>query len=576
MKIRPFKVNNRFALKMRRLSKVPVNGRHVFVYYQHCHSKEIILSILGLFLTPFLFAQEVPLQKIDKVNNFTDSVKLAASKLGAFDSRQFVDGALRKRITMDTLAPFESLRFSTLKSQLDSLRNIKSPDTIVSEYLISMKAKSDSLQSLLRLPPQTEEAAHLQQQARDELGKVPAMINENLKLFAEQGANVGQLSGFNLPGSGNLEVPGVGPALPSGGVLEGLGGLSNPSTSITSVPGKLSMPAANITSTNILQAGPVPNSKSFSVPSVPDIKAEVPQVGEVKGELGKVNGVAGEAQLHKKNIKAITSGNLDSLDSKSLEASVASFGDVTDQGSEFADDTRHAEMIKKWNSDPQYKKELAVSAAKEQAINHFAGHEEELKASMDQLSKAKGRVKDAEQVIDLFGKPANPMKDKPFIERLRPGINLQVQWMQLVLLDMNPYLGYRISGNWTAGLGWNERLGFTNANYAFSSSDRIYGPRAFIHYKLKESHFLILSPELMHSSVPAYTVHSGENTSKWVPGLMAGYRREFRYSKKVVGTIQVLYNLAAPMGQSPYASRFNLMFGFEFPLKKKGVSNPKW
>jgi hypothetical protein len=50
---------------------------------------------------------------------------------------------------------------------------------------------------------------------------------------------------------------------------------------------------------------------------------------------------------------------------------------------------------------------------------------------------------------------------------------------------------------------------------------------------------------------------------------MAGYKREFRYSAKVISTVQFLYNLVAPNGQSPYADRINLMFGFEFPLKKK-------
>lgn len=490
------------------------------------------------------------------------------NNLGAFDSRQLVNEPSRTEISVDTLAHFESLNLKALNGQLDSLRNIKSPDTLVSKYLIDMKTKTDSLQSLLRLPPQSQEAARLQQLARDELGKVPAKVNEKLKLFAEQGANVGQLSGLSLPmSSGSFDVAGVVPALPSVGEVPGLGGLSNPSAVITSVTGGLSMPAANIT---IPQANlAVPDSKNVSVPSMPDIQAGVPKAGEVKEQLGKVNSVVGEAQAYKKNIKALTSGNLNSLDSKSLEASVATFGDVPVQGSEFVDATRHAELLKKWNNDPMYKREMALTAAKEGAVNYFAGHEPELKIAMNQLSKAKARAKDAEQVINLFGKAANPMKDKPFIERLRPGINLQIQWMQVVLLDLNPYVGYRISGSWTAGLGWNERLGFSNANYSFSASDRIYGPRAFVHYKLKESHFLILSPELMHSSVPAYTVHSGENTSKWVPGLMAGYRREFRYSNKVMGTVQMLYNIVAPMGQSPYASRFNIMFGFEFPMKKK-------
>ena len=36
-------------------------------------------------------------------------------------------------------------------------------------------------------------------------------------------------------------------------------------------------------------------------------------------------------------------------------------------------------------------------------------------------------VKDAETVVDILKKPANPMRGKPFIERLLPGTSLQFQ-----------------------------------------------------------------------------------------------------------------------------------------------------
>ncbi len=429
---------------------------------------------------------------------------------------------------------------NTIKKHLDSLRAIKSPDTIVSKYLVSMQARSDSLQQLLRLPPQTAEAARLQQRTQEELNRMPAQINEKLKLFSDQGANVGQVSGFSLPGFST--------DLPSQAMQ---------STSLPDVQNA---------------SGAIPGINGPAIPAVPNINTDLPKSVEVAEHLGEVSKAGRQIVEVVKDLKTVTSGNLDSLDTKTVESRLAEVADLPGFSVDLTDAAKQAELLKKWNSDPLYQREMAVTLAKEQAVNHFAGREAQVLAAMEQLDKAKSRVKDVEQVVDLFARPANPMKGKPFIERLRPGINLHLQWNQIVLLDINPYVGYRLSGHFTTGVGWNERVGFSSDSYSFSSRDRLYGPRAFVHFKFKEANFLILSPELMHAVVPGHTVQTGESTSKWVPGLMGGYRREFRYSKKVIGTVQFLYNIVAPTGQSPYASRFNVLFGFEFPLKKKPKS----
>ena len=456
-----------------------------------------------------------------------------------------------------------------LSSRLDSLSKLPNPDKKLIEVLSAYRTRLDSL----RAPPGVGSVVSAGQASRAEVDKalsgVEDKVNEKLSLFSENGANV--------PGaapSGNLShlLPGANTSMPNAGSIPALNGIMAPSTAVPNL-GVPSLPGTSIPSTNIPQVDvAIPDLKGVSVPAIPDLKTSVPEIGNVKGEMGKVNGVMQEASGYKEDIKTITSGNLDSLNAESIEKRIVQLDGVSDAGDQLLDGAQQAEMIKKWQSDPAYKRELAVTQAKEFSVNHFAGHESELLAVMDQLAQARTKVKDIEQVVDLFEKPANPMKDKPFIERLRPGVNLQLQWSNIVILDINPYVGYRLSGRWTTGIGWNERIGFSSDSYSFSSLDRVYGPRAFVHFKFKESNFLILSPELMHAVVPGHTVHTGESTSKWVPGLMGGYRREFRYSKKVIGTVQFLYNIVAPAGQSPYASRFNVLFGFEFPLKKKPKS----
>jgi len=554
----------RFVLRMvpKNISRptwvvVPAKRRLPPLYMLPKLPNRILKIILCLLLGPAALAQELPLHKVDSLAHSTDILKLPDSgwlqvmegnlKMGALDSlqqeREQIEEQLRSKGHVTLPAGLGDLNTIALTKHLDSLRAIKSPDTVVTRYMVSMKAKSDSLQSLLKLPPQTEEIARQQQRVRDELNRLPSQVNEKLRLFSDQGVNIKQLPGFNFPDF-------IGPGI--------------------SAPGPGYLPSIDSS---------LPQVGTPSSPVLPDFKTEISRIGDVASPLEEVSAAGRQVAGAHEDFKTIASGNLDSLDAKSLENKLAAIDELADAGGEIAQANRQAELVKKWNSDPMYQRELAVTMAKEQAVNHFSGRESELLAAMEQLSKAKASVKDVEQVVDLFAKPVNPMKGKPFIERLRPGVNLQLQWNQIVLLDINPYIGCRLSGRWTAGLGWNERIGFNSDTYTFSGNDRIYGPRAFVHFKLKESNFLILSPEMMHTSAASPTGLSGESANRWVPGLMAGYRREFRYSKKVIGTVQFLYNLVTPAGQSgtlnmakdPYASRFNLLFGFEFPLKKKNT-----
>lgn len=113
----------------------------------------------------------------------------------------------------------------------------------------------------------------------------------------------------------------------------------------------------------------------------------------------------------------------------------------------------------RWN-DPQVMKELALNNAKETAVNHFARYEEELEAAMEKLSKLKAKIPDPEGAIDLFAKRQRFMKDKPMVERLVRGLGFQFQRNGSSWLDLNPYVRFKVSGQWVGGLGWNERLAY--------------------------------------------------------------------------------------------------------------------
>ena len=108
--------------------------------------------------------------------------------------------------------------------------------------------------------------------------------------------------------------------------------------------------------------------------------------------------------------------------------------------------------------------------AKEKAIDHFAGKQEQLKAAMDKMAKYKQKYSSVSSIKDLPKRPPNAMKGKPLVERLVPGLFFQFQQKNYNLFDFNPYLGYKLSGRFTSGLGWNQRYAYDRRKENWNSS----------------------------------------------------------------------------------------------------------
>jgi len=215
---------------------------------------------------------------------------------------------------------------------------------------------------------------------------------------------------------------------------------------------------------------------------------------------------------------------------------------------------------------------MTFKQAKEQAIDHFEGKEKELLAAMDQLSGLKKKFKHTDGVLDLFKKHQRPLYSKPFIERVVPGISMQLASRDNVWwFDFNPSTSYIISYRWAAGLGWNERLPINFKENRIESSDHIFGSRVFTEFKLREGFALKLETEWMNTFpntfYPAYPQEQSKRS--WVWSSFSGIKNSFNLSKKMRGQVQILYNLYNPEKQNPYLARVNFRFGVEYALKKK-------
>lgn len=217
-------------------------------------------------------------------------------------------------------------------------------------------------------------------------------------------------------------------------------------------------------------------------------------------------------------------------------------------------------------NDPEALKKMAKQEIQKQAVNHFKGQEAVLQQAMDKMGKLKQKYPEISSLKDIAKRPPNPMKGKPLIERIVPGITIQVQKIHNVSIDFNPVVSYRFTGRINAGLGWNERLSFTKWNKLLPD-DRIYGPRVFGSFSFKKGFAAKAEVEKMNTLIPA-SILSPDGSRQWVWSAFVGLKKDYSFIARVKGNVQVLYNLYDDHYNSPYSDRLNVRMGFELPMKK--------
>jgi len=304
--------------------------------------------------------------------------------------------------------------------------------------------------------------------------------------------------------------------------------------------------------------------------------ADFPQI---ETPLGDVSQVTDQIKGVSEDVKNIASGNLE--DVKNIPQTIEQQASRIDGVQELQDATGVTDQYKEQLSalnDPEALKKQAMEMAKKEAINHFAGKEEQLKAAMDKLSKYKQKYSSVSSIKDLPKRPPNAMKGKPFIERLVPGIYLQFQQKNAWLLDINPYAGYKISGRFFTGLGWNQRFAYDNKKDQFVPQYRIFGPRAFVDFRLGKGFIAHLEGETMNTFVPTSVNSVPEVGSRqWIWSMQMGMKKQYKIYKHLNGTVLLQYNFINQYFKTPYVDRLNSRIGFEYNLRKskKKPENPK-
>ena len=402
-----------------------------------------------------------------------------------------------------------------LNHKKDSLSRLRLPTTSVTHRIDSIsRAKTAALRDLnTKIEKAKKEtlaginSLHLPPQAQSEVNALTKNIN-----------------GFTLPRN-FLSLPGMNLAVP---------GLSS-KTPLLSLPTNFSIPTAGI-----------PSLQKVS------LSAGLPPLASMQGTLS--------SQLR----QAQTATNLQAAE-KTITNALAKDPQAKAILKEEAQATALTKKVSQLNN-PKRADSLAMAQLKPQ-INHFAGKEKELQAAMNQVSKYKQKYTNVSSLASLPKRPPNPLRGKPWQERLVPGVNYFVLARPYTLVDVNPYIGWRISPHFTTYLGWNERIGIHHGTLHTDLNNRVYGVRALVSYHWVHGFIFRLSPEAMEAYIPAGNADVRRQALVW--GWFTGIRKDFKIYKNITGYSEGMYNLNQKPGQNIYGDRLSLRMGIEVKLKKK-------
>jgi hypothetical protein len=491
----------------------------------------------------------------DRINQRIDSVQNKVNQW-AHPDLSIWRGKLRSRHKADTLARAASMDSTRqrLSQKIDSLKQLGQPTERWSrqldslnqlspqKYLQQAQGKVNALESTINQPGE----------------QIESKVNEKLNLMNQEGG-----SQANLPG--NAEIPGANLKVDVGDQLQLPKSDLDIQNSLQNADNPLQEELGEL---NELK-GKMGEVKSLPQEQIGKVKS-IEEVQAAQGKLGEANALTDQVQTYGEDAKNIAQGEWGEVKQvpEALEGRVKKLDGVDQLTKQNEGLSEYQELIGKGN-DPEAMKQLAKQQTMTYAKNHFAGKEEVLRAAMDKMEKLKTKYLSLDSLTNLPRYRPNVMKGKPFIERLVPGITLQIQKSSYMLLDYQPRLSYRISGRLSAGLGWNERIGIQK-KFRITTFDRIYGPRMFVNGVVWRGFAAHAEVEKIRTLVPASLVPFADARGKaWLWSVFVGLEKSYTFSKHVKGHFQFLYNLYDDHDSSPYVDRFNVRFGFEIPLRKR-------
>lgn len=451
----------------------------------------------------------------------------------------------QKRDSVKAIQQMDSTRAS-LAHKIDSLKGLNLPHEKYSGKLDSLERLSPAN----KLGQAESKVDDLERKLNKPVDNVEGAVNDKLDLMNREGG-----AQANIPGSAAL--PGA--SLDAGINIDPPGG-----------PQKPAMPALEKPSIEGLEQAGTLKSKAGDIKSYPgeqlnNIKG-VEEITAAQGTLTEVNEITDQAQAYGGEVSNVAKGNLGEVNElpEAAENKAAQYAGVGELQAGVGELGQYQNLNSEESAKKMIKQEATTAIALE-APNHFAGKEDVLKAAIDKMSTLKKKYSDARFLNDSLKTSRNSLRGKPVTERIIPGITFQILKTDLVVIDYNPWIAYRINKRLSVGVGWNERFGI-GKKFKFTMANRVYGPRTFADLAIKKGFSVRADVEHMNTYVPPLlNPNRYEGSRTWAWGVFVGFKKRYDFAKGVKGNFQFLYNIYNDNGSSPYQERFNVRFGFEFP-----------
>jgi hypothetical protein len=203
--------------------------------------------------------------------------------------------------------------------------------------------------------------------------------------------------------------------------------------------------------------------------------------------------------------------------------------------------------------------------------DYLAGKEEIVKKDLEDIGKLQVKYRDVSDSRLLPKRPPNAMKGKPFIERLIPGVDLQVLHGENVSINFAPMVGYRFSGRIRAGVSAYRGLTYVSKDDALRMTS-LYGVRLSNNIRVIKQVYTHIEVEKFKADPFAQQVflkHAAPQSKfSWDTKLNFGALQIHPIGKRINTHFLVLYDLLM-LKQFPNSNGSSVRFGFDYQLRKR-------
>ncbi|MBS1681929.1 MAG: hypothetical protein JST48_09470, partial [Bacteroidetes bacterium] len=241
------------------------------------------------------------------------------------------------------------------------------------------------------------------------------------------------------------------------------------------------LPSVNVPGMPNITNGSLPNMPSANLPalSLPNVNTSLPSVNLNNLKLPSTLQLEGVVKNDLQQFESIKK----KANAETLEKDLENIAQQNSELKSLAKDEQQLKDLKKKLSgaNPKNIDSLALQQLKP-AVDHFAGKEKELQSAMGTIAKYKQKYSEVKSLSELPKRRPNPLKGKPWQERLVPGLNYFVMSKDNTLVDLNLYVSWRFTPRLTGAIGWNERMGVSKGQVITHRYDRVLGVRTSLSY----------------------------------------------------------------------------------------------